>query len=987
MPARPPARRPGAAALLVALAAALWATPAHAGDPRLRWRTIETAHFEIHFHENERPVAERVAVVAERVHQVLSPHLKWQPRRRTHLVLTDDADSANGSATALPYNLIRLFVTAPDSAGVLNDHDDWMYGLIMHEYSHILHLDNITGLPALVNAIVGKQWAPNQIQPRFIIEGLATYEESKRTTAGRVRSSIFDMYLRSAFLEGKVQRLDQITYGSPLQFPQGTTAYLYGSSLMAFLADRYGDDTIGRLSYEYGGGGNSLGAYQSWVPFGLNRALERVIGKNWEAVYGEWRAHLERRYDLQKSEAEARGLTPWRAVTTGAAGHYYPLFVDDGRLLWQQDDGTARASWTAATVAGRDLDHLTLGRSERVRSLRSLGKMALHPDGTRVANDEYSPFETAYGYTDLFEYDLRRGTYQRLTRGARAREPAYSPDGSRLAFAQSDLGTSWLAAIPAHGGDIEVLWRGARFSQVYTPAWSPDGTRVAFSVWEQGGYRDIVVLELATRRLTRVTHDRFLDLDPVYTRDGRYLLFSSDRSGIYNIYAHEVATGKLWQVTNVLGGAFQPAPAPDGKLLAYQGFGADGYDIHLTRLDPARFLEPLPTVATRPDPPAIPDTKDVIQADRPYSALRSAWPRSYSLAYGPDSFGQALTLTTQGSDAVGLHTWALGLTYGFARATLNASGSYWYNGLWPSLGLSAWRSISLRDGMWVDGVNNAFVETDVAGQLGVSFPVLQTADRSLSLSTAYRLDYLTNHDAGRVPHDPNQLLPALPAEGRLASVAGSADYNDAQGYLYSISPERGRYLHVGVSAMNHVLGSDYNVVTADWAWYEYLANPFVARHVLALRYAGGLGMGDLQRRGIYWLGGYGGGQDVLRTYIDPRAARAGGPALRGYPPGSLYGDQYHLLNAEYRFPIRWIERGVSTLPLYLTRVYGAVFADYGNAFYGNLDLSNFKLGVGGQISLDSTIGYYVANTLTLGYARGLSTGGVNQYYLFVGGSF
>ncbi|HEY3359715.1 MAG TPA: BamA/TamA family outer membrane protein, partial [Polyangia bacterium] len=506
-------------------------------------------------------------------------------------------------------------------------------------------------------------------------------------------------------------------------------------------------------------------------------------------------------------------------------------------------------------------------------------------------------------------------------------------------------------------------------------------------VWEKGGYRDIALYDVVTRTLTRVTHDRFLDLDPVFTRDGRYLLFSSDRSGIYNVYAHEVATGKLWQVTNVLGGAFRPAPSPDGTLLAYQGFGADGFDIHLTRLDPARFLEALPTMNTRPDPAEIPDTTAVIKADRPYSAWRSVWPRTYALNYAPDSFGQALTLTTAGSDAVGLHYWALALTYGFAQSTVNASGSYWYNGLWPSLGLGVFRSIGQRGGLFVDGRNVGFTETDVGGSASISLPVLQTADRSASVSASYRLEYLQNHNMYRVTHDPNQLIPGIPEEGRLASVSASADYYDAQGYLYSITAERGRYLHVGVSAMHPVLGSQYEVVTADWVWNEYIANPLIARHVLALRYAGGLGIGNLQRRGIYWLGGYQPQQDLLRTYIDPRAGRYGGPALRGYAPYSLYGDQYHLLNAEYRFPIAFIERGVLTLPFWVSRIYGAVFADYGNAFYGNLDLASFKAGVGGQISLDSIIGYYVQNTITMGFARGLMTGGVNQFYLFIGGSF
>ena len=47
-----------------------------------------------------------------------------------------------------------------------------------------------------------------------------------------------------------------------------------------------------------------------------------------------------------------------------------------------------------------------------------------------------------------------------------------------------------------------------------------------------------------------------------------------------------------------------------------------------------------------------------------------------------------------------------------------------------------------------------------------------------------------------------------------------------------------------------------------------------------------------------------------------------------------FGDQFHVVNAEYRFPIMWIERGVDTFPLYLRRLHGNLFVDYGGAFNG-----------------------------------------------------
>ena len=66
--------------------------PAHAGDPELLWRTIETEHFRISYHEPLGRVAQRLAQVAETSHRVLVPVMGHAPRFRTEVVLTDHTD-------------------------------------------------------------------------------------------------------------------------------------------------------------------------------------------------------------------------------------------------------------------------------------------------------------------------------------------------------------------------------------------------------------------------------------------------------------------------------------------------------------------------------------------------------------------------------------------------------------------------------------------------------------------------------------------------------------------------------------------------------------------------------------------------------------------------------------------------------------------------------------------------------------------------------
>ena len=65
--------------------------------------------------------------------------------------------------------------------------------------------------------------------------------------------------------------------------------------------------------------------------------------------------------------------------------------------------------------------------------------------------------------------------------------------------------------------------------------------------------------------------------EPVWMPDGSSILYSSDRSGVFNIYLKNLETGEEKQVTNVVGGAFVPWPTPDGNHIVYAGYHASNY--------------------------------------------------------------------------------------------------------------------------------------------------------------------------------------------------------------------------------------------------------------------------------------------------------------------------------------------------------------------------------------------------------------------------
>src|SRR5690606_7204261 len=92
------------AALLLVLA-----LPARAYDPALRWYTLRTPHLVVHYHDGLAPLAQRAARDLELAHALLVPAMGHAPRRKVQVVISDDTDSANGSATAYLRPTIRLF--------------------------------------------------------------------------------------------------------------------------------------------------------------------------------------------------------------------------------------------------------------------------------------------------------------------------------------------------------------------------------------------------------------------------------------------------------------------------------------------------------------------------------------------------------------------------------------------------------------------------------------------------------------------------------------------------------------------------------------------------------------------------------------------------------------------------------------------------------------------------------------------------------------
>ncbi len=972
-------------AIAFALAVVLGAAPAGAAnDPDLTWHVIETEHFRITFNTGEEEVARHVADLAEGIYGRLSPAVGWAPTERTEIVLNDQTDSANGSATAVPYNAVRLNVTAPDDLSPLGDVDDWYLELVTHEFTHILHTDHIRGLAALGNKIIGKTFVPNQVEPRWMLEGLAVFEESSKTSGGRLRSSQWNMYMRADVLENNVATLDQFS-NNVRRWPQGNLWYLYGSFFMRWIAETYGEEALRKFIDDY--------AWQI-VPFAVNRSMRRATGRTFDELYPAWVDTMRRQYTEQADAIRRAGLREGARITHLGQTAQHPRWIPGnawpgrgGDLLWQLDDGHSRAGLYRLPIA-RDASGNVVASREQDRELmiRTSGtpSASFAPDGTVVFNS-LDVTKNLFSFDELFTLPQGEtspsgmdGKRTRLTYGYRASDPDVSPDGRRVVFTTNHRGTSYLqiADLTAGGAlaNVHALVQSASFEQAYTPRWSPDGVHVAYSAWTNGGYRDIRVVDVRDGTFVNVTKDRAIDGGPSYSKDGKWLFFNSDRSGVMNVYARELSTGALKQVTNVVNGAYQPELSPDGKTLAYLGYTSAGFDLFAMRADPAAWPDAAPYVDNRPSPPppAAPHVWEIL----PYNPLHTLVPRRYSVQLTPGNFGQSAIVTASGSDIAGHHAIALSLTSELERPELQGSVSYVYGRLPVDLSLSAYRSIAPRGGL-------AFGQSDkptwIQETVGVSSGASYSLPRAFD-SQSFALSYSAARIAGAIPTPADKLdpyeTPVYPVRGMVGALHLGWSYSNAEGYLWSVGAERGISLSASVDVADKALASDFGGYTATAALATYFAMPWLRHHALALHASTGTSGGSYPGRGTFYVGGF-----VDLPVIDTvrNSLIQGGLVLRGYPVVSEVGRSYALFNAEYRFPILNVDRGQSTLPFFVNRLTGAAFVDYGSAF-DDAYTAKFKTGTGGELWLDTTLGYVLAFTFRVGYAHGWASGGMDKLY-------
>jgi WD40 repeat protein len=593
-------------AVLVGLALAMLPAPSQAtfllwedgvNHHEIDWKYTETEHFKIYWYPEVKYTARQLVKIAEEIYDHDSKMFNFELKDKQVVVILDTEDYANGFA-AHSFNWITIWAT--HLYGETRGRVDWLADVFSHELGHIISLksasvfrENMYGIlvggartSRKYNFDLGAGFMyGTETLPTWMVEGVAQF--SSMTYGADPYDTHREMLLRMATLEDHLLTMDQMDIIYDKNSLQAEMVYNQGFAMNAWIGESWGLDAPARMWHESG-----IGLYPTY-----NRMLKKELGLSREQLYNQWKAYLIDKYNKQTEGvrgAEAKGLKlklfhldpPDDQMNDNdkwleGISNYHVQYSPDGEwIALASSHGTQRRGTKIyIKKVNPDPEQINDAKIRKVDGLSGGSTFSWSPDSKSIVYSKHGEANLGYYYQDLWVYDVAADAQEQITHELRAGQPSWSPDEeeSKIAFVINKDGQQKLAVMnyPRKSGHY-MLVDFDDATQIGMPKWSPDGSKLVVLIYRHKK-QDIWTVNSDGTDLRPVTYDNYDNRDPGWMPDGEHVVFSSDRTGIFNLYKVNLANHEMTQLTNVLGGACYPSVKADGSSITYSYFTSWGY--------------------------------------------------------------------------------------------------------------------------------------------------------------------------------------------------------------------------------------------------------------------------------------------------------------------------------------------------------------------------------------------------------------------------
>ncbi len=733
--------------------------------------------------------------------------------------------------------------------------------------------------------------------PLWWTEGMAEY-----FSAGE--DSRDEMFLRDMTVAGRLPSLPDLTYA------YGGLVYPVGGIIHRFLAERYGEWRIIELYSDI------------WKYGTFEAALHGVYGRTIGQLSEEWEYWMRQRYYPVVATQPPLAITAHRLTDLAIKPTAYQLPGDSTPSFLFFSPARGYTTIYAQSLEGHSKRAVVEGeRSEQFESFHFFeSRIDVNHQGVAAFSSKYAERDA------LFFWDLTKsrvvGRYQ-FPELVSILSPSWAPDGRSVVFSglsvsgYSDLYRLWLkdgGDSGAVAGHLERL-TSDRYEDI-DPTVSPDGRTVVFSsdrtAFGRTGAHNLFALDLTSGEIRYLTYGDWRDETPRWgpvdageTGGPARIYFASDRDGMFQIYSIDL-TGAGRREIQTMNGAFDPqwVPGEHGGLL-FGGFADLSFNIYVAppQVDPASDF-----ALTARDSLAAPSwTWGELSHPQYARADATPYDRKFSLdvaagdAMIAPGLGGAQGAVFMFSDLLSDHLLFFTVSSfqgaGFGSLLDNVNGTAFY--LNQSRRINWGLGAFRQRGLFYEGdFSTPFQETSY-GMFGqIRYPF----NRFRRIVGEYRIEHSDRYDL---------FTDQIVEPHRVGWLASNyLSYVKDNTLWLATGPIDGERYNFTGGLVNDLSNGRFDSWQVSADVRKYLRTSM--HTALAVRVQGYMSGGER-----------------------PRSVNIGGSwGLRGYPNyGYIAGTRAWLLNAEYRFPILdFLTIGFPFGAARFPGVQGALFLDYGRAW-------------------------------------------------------
>ncbi|MEQ1875231.1 MAG: hypothetical protein ABL958_01205 [Bdellovibrionia bacterium] len=931
-------------------------THAAALNPDTEWKLLETAHFEVIYDARNHSIAAEYAAQAERAHTVLAPLFPVLPSGKTVIVIQDWTDMANGFATSFPRPQITIFPVLPTYLDSISHYDNWSQQIILHEYTHILTMEESNGWLAPLRFIFGSIVRPNALMPRWYLEGIAVELESRYTRFGRLRSPFYQAVTRALIKDGvwASDSIAQVNEAIPT-WPYGMRPYFWGSLLLHEIGERKGPLEMVKLNSRYAGR----------VPFFINGPVEDLLGVDYADLLEQVRDKYDRGAKAQLEQIAKAGSPELQPLYSEQNLGLSPAISPDGKKLafiaTNIDGDSELRLLTRETVAVP-----FTGASKILTSGKRINKAAWFPDNKTLVYDSIASSGLYFEYSDLHILDTEANDDKKITENFRAQEPSVESKGKQIVFVQLTLGNTNISVIGRDGKGWKNIYQAPQQVRLSRPAFlSPN--EVIFSEKLLSGKEYFRVINLTTKS-SRTVLEGFEPAQAAQPTDSG-LVFVSEKTGIANLYLANKNLTDARAITNsptkILMGTLD---AKNSDIYLSQ-LSSTGSQIYRQKLAMNALNPPVVSNAATSQWSEYKEPAEVTTAvDKEYRPLSYLWPQYWMPLFSLIPDGIYLMATTGSSDPLGMHGLSFDVTYDSLAEKGGGSAAYG-----RTIGATSYSVSAFYQPLYYYSLKLS--TTTYGANFVASFPL---STNSTKWRGSARYGHLSQEFSGPATCATNSVSPTCVRSGPALGVR----FDNTSQKNSMISPESGGYAFLEHQQFLAGVGnSDYGSTRFSGAYYFSKWLP--VRNAVMFR---ANAVTSPANRTIL-LGNSGGG-DYSFTFIDPQFV------VRGYPVGNFLGYSLVTATVEYRFPIGNVYGGWDTRPIFLRRWHGALFSDavaVDGAYYNKTlkalvgsKLGNIFYSAGAEFRSDITLAYHVPATFRVGLFYGLNEEAYGGFTPFIG---